>query len=104
MPSYMQCIKCSQQMERTVNELLAPINAEMKSLREKVEAWEWYEEVRTCDPWREHPYWTACGRASHLRKDQNSIGTKRARAFENAIAEWQVMLDAACEAVHADRE
>lgn len=78
--------------------------AEIRGLREKVEAWEWFEEVRTYDPWREHPYWTACGRASHLRKDQNSIGTKRARAFENAIAEWQIMLDAAREAVHVDSE
>ena len=66
--------------------------AEVRRLREKVEAWEWFEEVRTYDPWREHPYWTACGLASHLHKDQNFIGTKRARAFENAITEWQAIL------------
>ena len=74
------------------------------ALRENVEAWEWYNECRIYDPWREHPYWTACGRSSHLRKDQNSIGTRRARALENAIAEWHAIVEAAREAVHADRE
>ena len=64
-------------------------------LMEKVEAWEWYNECRIYDPWREHPYWTACGRSSHLRKDQNSIGTRRARALENAIAEWHAIVEAA---------
>jgi len=33
--------------------------------------------------------------ASHLRKDQNSIGTRRARALENAIAEWHAIVEAA---------
>ena len=73
-------------------------------LMEKVEAWEWYNECRIYDPWREHPYWTACGRSSHLRKDQNSIGTRRARALENAIAEWHAIVESAREVVHADRE
>lgn len=77
---------------------------EISALREKVEAWEWYNECRVYDPWREHPYWTACGRSSHLRKDQNSIGTRRARALENAVAEWHAIVEAARESVHADRE
>ena len=77
--------------------LKAMQNAEEENaaLREKVEAWEWYNECRIYDPWREHPYWTACGRSSHLRKDQNSIGTRRARALENAIAEWHAIVEAA---------
>ena len=73
-------------------------------LMEKVEAWEWYNECRIYDPWREHQYCTACGRSSHLRKDQNSIGTRRARALENAIAEWHAIVEAAREAVHAYRK
>lgn len=100
MPRFMTCVDCVQ----WINGCIAPLNAELKYLREKVEAWEWYDECRVYDPWREHPYWTACGRSSHLRKDQNSIGTRRARALENAIAEWHAIVEAAREAVHADRE
>ena len=91
---------CRDTLSRSVPALVA----EVRRLRKKVEAWEWYNECRIYDPWREHQYCTACGRSSHLRKDQNSIGTRRARALENAIAEWHAIVEAAREAVHADRE
>lgn len=81
MPSYMQCIKCSQQMERTVNELLAPINAEMKFLREKLEAWEWYDECRQCMEW----LYAVCWNTTPVREAEHSFL-------------------AAARAVHADRE
>ena len=62
-------------------------------LMEKVEAWEWWEEVRTYDPWSEHPYCTACGNRS-----------KRGKIFDCAVDEYEKIKSTAREAVHADRE
>ena len=66
---------------------------EIEALREKVEAWEWWEEVRTYDPWSEHPYCTACGNRS-----------KRGKIFDCAVDEYEKIKSTAREAVHADRE
>jgi len=65
-------------------------------LMEKVEWWEWLEEVRTYDidafhPYREHKY-------------ANPYEDKKAKSYGNAYLEWAEMLHAAREAVHADRE
>lgn len=62
-------------------------------LMEKVEAWEWWDEVRTYDPWSEHPYCTACGNRS-----------KRGKIFDCAVDEYEKIKSTAREAVHADRE
>ena len=62
-------------------------------LMEKVEAWEWWEEVRLYDPWSEHPYCTACGNRS-----------KRGKIFDAAVDEYEKIKSTAREAVHADRE
>ena len=67
--------------------------AEVRRLREKVEAWEWWEEVRTYDPWSEHPYCTACGNRS-----------TRGKIFDRAVDEYKLIYKAAREAVHVDRE
>ena len=66
--------------------------AEIRSLREKVEVWEWWEEVRTYDPWSEHPYCTACGNRS-----------KRGKIFDAAVDEYEKIKSTAREAV-ADGE
>lgn len=62
-------------------------------MRGKVEAWEWWDEVRTYDPWSEHPYCTACGNRS-----------KRGKIFDCAVDEYEKIKSTAREAVHADRE
>ena len=67
--------------------------AEIRGLREKVEAWEWFDEVRIYKPWNEHPNWEACGNSS-----------KRGKIFDRAVDEYKLMYKAAREAVHADRE
>ena len=69
------------------------LKSENAALREKVEAWEWWEEVRTYDPWSEHPYCTACGNRS-----------KRGKIFDCAVDEYEKIKSTAREAVHADRE
>ena len=66
--------------------------AEVRRLREKVEAWEWFEEVRIYKPWNEHPYCTACGNRS-----------KRGKIFDCAVDEYEKIKSTAREAVHADR-
>ena len=67
--------------------------AEVRRLREKVEAWEWFDEVRIYKPWNEHPNWEACGNSS-----------KRGKIFDRAVDEYKLIYKAAREAVHADRE
>ena len=62
-------------------------------LMEKVEAWEWFDEVRIYKPWNEHPNWEACGNSS-----------KRGKIFDRAVDEYKLIYKAAREAVHADRE
>ena len=57
-------------------------------MREKVEAWEWWEEVRLYDPWSEHPCCTACGNRS-----------KRGKIFDCAVDEYEKIKSTACEAV-----
>ena len=69
------------------------LEMENAALREKVEAWEWWEEVRTYDPWSEHPYCTACGNRS-----------KRGKIFDCAVDEYEKIKIAAWRAVHADSE
>ena len=69
------------------------LEMENAALREKVEAWEWWEEVRTYDPWSEHPYCTACGNRS-----------KRGKIFDCAVDEYEKIKSTAREAIHADRE
>ena len=69
------------------------LEMENAALREKVEAWEWWEEVRTYDPWSEHPYCTACGNRS-----------TRGKIFDRAVDEYKLIYKAAREAVHVDRE
>lgn len=76
-------------------EALERAEKENAALREQINRWQWYEEVRDYDPWREHPYCTACGLASHLCKDQGSLRVKRKLCLENAIAEWESILSAA---------
>ena len=65
-------------------------------LREKVEEWEWLEEVRAYSLDVDHPY--------QAHKYANPFKENRAKAFANASFEWIEMLYAAREAVHADRE
>ena len=67
--------------------------AEVRRMREKVEAWEWFDEVRIYKPWNEHPNWEACGNSS-----------KRGKIFDRAVDEYKLIYKAAREAVHADRE
>ncbi len=61
---------------------------EIESLREKVEAWEWFEEVRTYYLWLEHPYW-------YEYKELTPLG----EVFHNAEEEYIRILNAAREAV-----
>ena len=56
-------------------------------LMEKVEAWEWWDEVRAYDPWSEHPYCTACGNRS-----------KRGKIFDCAVDEYEKIKSTAREA------
>ena len=65
---------------------------ENDALREKVEAWDWFEEVRIYKPWNKHPYCTACGNRS-----------KRGKIFDCAVDEYEKIKSTAREAVHADR-
>ena len=65
-------------------------------LMEKVEAWEWWEEVRTYDIDASHPY--------REHKYANPYEDKKAKAYGNAYLEWAEMWHAAHDAVHADRK
>lgn len=65
----------------------------MDVLRDKLEAWEWLEEVRACKPWNDHPYWESCGNSSN-----------HGNIFDSAVDEYKLIYKAAREAVHADRE
>ena len=75
----------------TVTTHVPALVAEVRRLREKVEAWEWWEEVRLYDPWSEHPCCTACGNRS-----------KRGKIFDCAVDEYEKIKSAAWRAVHAD--
>lgn len=69
--------------------------AEIRRLREKVEAWEWWEEVQnySCI---EHPH--------HRFRFMDAEMDPRAKAYANAMSEYNKIYFAARRAVHADRE
>ena len=77
--------------------LKAMQNAEEENaaLREKVEAWEWWEEVQnySCI---EHPH--------HRFRFMDAEMDPRAKAYANAMSEYNKIYFSAHEAVHADRE
>jgi hypothetical protein len=64
---------------------------ENQRLRERVEALEWFEEVRVYDLWGNHQFFSAVG----LDPQRN----QRARIFADALNEYRAIYTAACTAI-----
>ena len=69
--------------------------AEVRRLREKVEAWEWLFDVIEYDVYEDHPLSSRWG---------HDMSDKEREAYVNARVSYAQIEDAAREAVHADRE
>ena len=69
--------------------------AEVRRLRERVEAWEWLFEVIEYDVYEDHPLSSRWG---------HDMSDKERETYVNARISYAHIEDAAREAVHADRE